>query len=95
MLRCADDSLYTGIATDVDRRLAEHSSGRRGAKYLKGRLPVSLVFVYEAGDRSSASRLEYRIKRLSRAEKERLVNAPQQIGKWIVDSVGDVGYPTR
>lgn len=80
MLRCADDSLYTGIAVDVDRRLAEHERSRRGAKYLKGRLPVRLVLAAEVGDRSLAARLEYRVKRLPRAEKERIVRRPELLG---------------
>lgn len=77
ILRCADDTLYTGIATDVERRVAEHAAGRRGAKYLLGRRPVELVLAVEIGDRSLASRLEYRLKRLSRRDKERLIRRPQ------------------
>jgi putative endonuclease len=76
MLRCADDSLYTGIATDVERRVSEHVGGSRGAKYLKGRLPVTLVFRHEVEDRSVAQRLEARIKRLAKSEKERLIRRP-------------------
>ena len=73
ILRCSDDSLYTGIATDVPRRLAEHRAGIRGAKYLRGRLPIEIVFECEAGSRSEAQRLEHRIKRLSRERKEALI----------------------
>ena len=73
ILRCSDGSLYTGIATDVGRRLAEHEAGMRGAKYLRGRLPVELVFQCDAGDRSSAQRLEHRIKRMTRSMKEALI----------------------
>ena len=73
ILRCADGSLYTGIALDVARRLEEHRSGVRGAKYLRGRMPVELVFETPAGDRAAALRLEYRVKRLSRPEKETLI----------------------
>lgn len=73
ILRCADGSLYTGIALDVVRRLDEHRSGARGAKYLRGRTPVELVFELPAGDRAAAQRLEHRVKRLSRAEKEALI----------------------
>lgn len=80
MLRCADDSLYTGIATDVKRRFAEHQSqGKRCARYLKGRAPLALVFTCEASDRSSASQLEYRIKQLSRAEKLALISGHLQV----------------
>lgn len=76
LLRCADDSLYTGITTDVQRRLAEHSrtSGKsRGAKALRGRQPLTLVFQLSLPNKSVALQLEYRIKQLSRADKERLV----------------------
>ena len=73
ILRCNDGTLYTGIATDVERRVAEHRSGARGAKYLRGRLPVELVFECNAGDRGAAQRLEHRVKRLSRSEKEALI----------------------
>jgi len=73
MVRCADDSLYTGIATDVARRLAEHQSSTRGAKYLRGRGPLRLVFEAEVGDRSSASRVEHCLKSLDKTDKEALV----------------------
>jgi len=73
ILRCADDSYYTGIAVDVARRVSEHESSPRGAKYLKGRRPLTLVYSATAGDRSAASRLEYRVKQLNRAQKEALI----------------------
>jgi putative endonuclease len=73
IVRCADDTLYTGIAIDVEKRVAEHVSGSRGAKYLRGKGPIELVFRAEVGNRSEASRLEYRVKRLPRQEKEALI----------------------
>ena len=73
MVRAADNSLYTGIATDVARRLREHEQGRIGARYLRGRQPLTLVYQMKVGDRSLASRVEYAIKRLSRHEKQTLV----------------------
>lgn len=73
ILRCADGSLYTGITLDVSRRLEEHRNGVRGAKYLRGRTPVELVFEQPAGDRAAALRLEHRVKRLSKHEKEALI----------------------
>ncbi|MDZ7644559.1 MAG: GIY-YIG nuclease family protein [Woeseiaceae bacterium] len=76
LLRCADGSLYTGIATDVARRFAQHCSGTRGAKYLRGRGPLQLVWAQAVGDRSRASRLEYRIKRLPKVQKENLLATP-------------------
>ncbi len=74
LVRCADRSLYTGIATDVERRLAEHQAGGgRGSRYLRGRGPLTLELARPVGDRSAAQRLEYRIKQLSRVQKERLL----------------------
>lgn len=73
MVRCRDRSLYTGIATNVSRRLEEHRSGRIGARYLRGRAPLELAGQWPIGDRSLALRVEHRIKRMSRAEKEALL----------------------
>ena len=72
LIRCADGSLYTGITTDVERRLAEHRAGK-GAKYLRGRGPLELAYSRPIGDRAAASREEARIKRLSKAAKEALI----------------------
>jgi len=72
IVRCGDDSLYTGIATDVDRRFKEHQNGK-GARYLRGRAPLHLVFQKEIGTRSQASKIEYRIKKLSKLRKESLM----------------------
>jgi len=73
IVRCADGTLYTGIATDVAKRLAEHESGPRGAKYLRGKGPLEVVFSAAAGDRAVASQLEYRVKQLSRMQKLELI----------------------
>ena len=70
ILRCADGTLYTGIATDVSRRIREHEQGKRGAKYLRGRGPLELIYQRAVGDRSVATKIEYSVKRLSRTEKE-------------------------
>ncbi len=83
ILRCADGSLYTGIATDVDKRLAEHVSGIRGAKYLRGRGPLELVFSAAAGDRAAASRLEYRVKQLTRTQKLQLVAGERRLDELV------------
>ena len=72
LVRTHAGTLYTGIALDVERRLATHRAGR-GAKALRGRGPLALAFTALVGDRSAALRLEQRIKRLPKAEKERLV----------------------
>lgn len=74
LIRCADNSLYTGIAADVARRFAEHEGGGpRCAKYLRGRGPLTLAFSCAVGDRAAASRAEYRVKRLPKARKEQLL----------------------
>ena len=75
IVRCRDDSLYTGITTDLTRRLNEHNNSPRGAAYTRGRRPVTLVYTDAVNDRSSASRRELEIKRLSKPEKERLLLA--------------------
>lgn len=72
ILRCSDDTLYTGITIDLERRMAQHNSGM-AARYTRVRLPVVLVYHEEAVSRSAATRRETEIKRLSRAEKMRLV----------------------
>ena len=74
ILRCSDDTLYTGITTDLQRRLAEHNSSTKGAKYTRSRRPVALVYTEKFEDRSSASKREYIVKRLSRAKKLALVH---------------------
>ena len=73
MIRAADQSLYTGITTDVERRFAEHQSGRAGAKYFRGRKPQKVVLVESGHDRSSASIREAQIKKLSRDQKMALI----------------------
>ncbi len=73
ILKCADDTLYTGITTDLKRRVEEHNTSKLGAKYTKGRGPVSLIYSKEFEDRSSASIEEARIKKLSKEEKLKLI----------------------
>lgn len=73
ILECEKDgSLYTGITTDVNRRLLEHNSGK-GSKYTAMRRPVVLRALFEAKNRSEASKEEYRIKQLSKQEKLKLI----------------------
>jgi putative endonuclease len=73
ILRCRDGTLYTGIAIDVERRIREHESGVRGARYLRGRGPLQLEFSARLGDRATAQQYEYRVKRLQRERKEALI----------------------
>lgn len=71
MVRCRDGSLYTGITTDVERRVGEHNSGvsGKGAKYTAARRPVALVYVERVADKAAASSREYWVRKLSRVEK--------------------------
>jgi Predicted endonuclease containing a URI domain len=73
ILRCGDGSYYTGWTTDVEQRVAAHASGR-GAKYTRGRGPVELVHVEEFDTKSEALSREIAIKKLSRSQKEDLIN---------------------
>jgi putative endonuclease len=74
MVLCADNTLYTGIATDLKRRIEEHNSSNKGAKYTKARRPVTLVYSEEHPDRSSASKREYLIKKMTKSDKQLLIN---------------------
>ena len=69
ILKCSDNSLYTGITVDLERRVEEHNTSKKGAKYTKSRRPVHLVYSETHLDRSSASKRESAIKKLSRSEK--------------------------
>ena len=73
IMRASDQSLYTGITTDPERRFAEHQSGKAGAKYFRGRTALEMVYLEASIDRSSASRREAQIKKLSRTEKLALI----------------------
>lgn len=73
IIRGDDDRLYTGITTDIRRRWREHHQGRRGARYFRGRSPAELCYLESQPDQASASRREYAIKQLTRADKERLI----------------------
>ena len=75
LLRCADNTLYCGWTTDLNARLKAHNSGN-GAKYTRSRLPVELIYQEEYEDRHEALSREWHLKRMSRAEKERLIRNP-------------------
>lgn len=72
ILECADQTLYTGITTDIQRRLQQHEQGQ-GAKYTKGRTPLKLVYTEKARNRSEASKREAEIKTMSKQEKRELI----------------------
>ena len=74
ILKCADDTLYTGIAKDIENRVDQHNNDNvKGAKYTRARRPVELVYSESCDSRSAASKREYAVKKLSRAEKLLLI----------------------
>jgi putative endonuclease len=85
LLRCADDTLYCGVTTDLDRRLAQHN-GRLpgGARYTRPRRPVALLLSRACTSRQEALRLEYHIKRLPRSRKEQALKEFPQCCPWIL-----------
>jgi len=91
IVRCADDTYYTGIAADVARRIVEHESSPRGAKYLKGRGPLQLLYSEVVGNRSIASQLEYRIKQLDRTDKEALIDGRIVLQSLLADQDSEAG----
>ena len=74
MLLCSDNSIYTGITTDIARRMVQHATGR-GAKYFRGRRPLRLLYLEGEHTRSSAGRREAELKTLTHMEKARLANS--------------------
>ena len=83
LVRCADGTYYTGIATDVARRVDEHAGSARGARYLRGKGPLRIVYQRVIGDRGLASRIEARVKRLPRADKANPDSLPAKIDAWL------------
>ncbi len=73
MVRCKDSSLYTGITTDLSRRLTEHNSDKNGARYTRSRQPVQLVYSEKTTSRKEAAKREYAIKQLDKKTKELLI----------------------
>jgi len=73
MIRCNNGQLYTGISTDVKRRFMKHQSGN-GAKYLRGKGPLTLVYQKKIGSRSAALKAEIAMKQKSKADKEHIIN---------------------
>lgn len=78
IIRCTDNSLYTGITTDIYRRFKQHKGIiEGGAKFMRGHTPVRIEAVWQSPDRKSASKLEYRIKKLSKFKKEELIKTKE------------------
>lgn len=82
VLRCGDATLYTGVAVDVERRLAQHREGR-GARYTRGRGPLALVARARCRDRSEALRVELAFKRLARVEKDAVLARPRGLAGFV------------
>lgn len=79
LIRMASGALYCGISTDVKRRFGEHQGSPKGARALRGKGPLTLVFQQIVGDRSVASKVEYQVKKLSKHEKEKLIRGQRQL----------------
>ncbi|MDH5409666.1 MAG: GIY-YIG nuclease family protein [Gammaproteobacteria bacterium] len=77
ILRCADGTFYTGITTDVERRLHEHNHSNKAAKYTRSRRPLKLVYLLDCENRSEAASSEHRIRHLARQQKQGLIRAYQ------------------
>lgn len=78
VIRCSDDTLYTGYTTDIKRRIKEHNNGK-GAKYTRGRTPVVLKYVELHSSRSCAMSSEYKIKQRKKKNKEKLTDSRQTV----------------
>ena len=78
MLRCRDNSIYTGITNNLDKRIEAHLSGN-GSKYLRGRLPLELIYKEDFSNRSSASKREMEVEKLKKKEKELLIKSAKQL----------------
>ena len=74
VVRCNDDTLYTGVTTDISRRIHEHNTGSKGAKYTRARRPVELVYSVDYDNRSSAQQAEYNFKKLTRKQKNEVID---------------------
>ncbi|MBQ8960103.1 MAG: GIY-YIG nuclease family protein [Ruminococcus sp.] len=86
ILRCRGDVLYTGITTDIERRLAEHSGqAEGGAKFTRSRRPVELAALWSTEGRSSASKAEWRIKHLPRSRKLQIIGSPELLIELLED----------
>lgn len=91
LIRTANGHLYCGVTTDVTRRFHEHSNSvRLGAKSLRGKGPLRLVYTYKAGDKSLAMQLEYRLKKWPKSKKEALVR-----GDFIIEDIVDSKYKRK
>lgn len=93
MLRCQDNSIYTGITTDLNRRMEEHfAKTKKSAKYTRYHIPQKLECAWSSSSRALASKLEYHIKRLPKDEKEKLIESPERLKEIIKNKIEDLAY---
>lgn len=93
MLRCKDDTIYTGMAADLERRMQEHfSQNEKCAKYTLVHTPQKLEMAWESETRAMAMKLEFHIKKLSKAQKEELIKKPRKIKEFLEEKVDYKNY---
>lgn len=93
MLRCEDNSIYTGIAKDLEHRLNEHfTKDEKCAKYTKSHKAIKLEIAWKTENKSLASKLEYAIKKLDKSKKEKLIKEPNLLGELLKDKVDEKLY---
>lgn len=96
IVKCEDGSLYTGIAKDLKKRMQEHyDKTGKGAKYTRSRSIVAIMMVWEAASYSSAAKLEYRIKRLMRGDKLKVIASPEEALKELLPELSEEIYVPR
>ncbi|MDR3288564.1 MAG: GIY-YIG nuclease family protein [Peptococcaceae bacterium] len=97
LARCAGGKLYTGVTTDLERRMHEHNHTRKGAKYTAAHLPVALAQAWQVSDRGSALRLEAAMKKCSKKQKEQWIKDPESIAAVLrlTDSRGVFSVPAK
>ena len=88
MIRCKDNSLYTGMTTDLDRRMKEHlERGKKGAKYTSSHYAIKMETAWKTNDKIKASRLEYYIKTLTKPQKEKLIVDPRKLHEFLSEKI--------
>lgn len=88
ILRCKDNSLYTGITTDLERRLKEHKEkGEKTAKYTLSHSAVKMEIAWESENRVLSSKLEFNIKKLTKKQKEELIKNPKLLNEFLGDKI--------
>lgn len=93
ILRCQDNTIYTGITTDLTRRMQEHfSASKKCAKYTRRHKPQKLEMAWKSENRILASKLEFHIKTLTKSQKEQLIKNPEQLEKFLGTKIDSALY---